>query len=69
MVELGDFGLTLVSNMGLVGLVKGGLLCDGTKLKLLETNNGVRLVSECLRGFAGYKVESMVDTLWWKLSL
>ncbi|MCI35471.1 hypothetical protein A2U01_0056692, partial [Trifolium medium] len=51
MVELGDFRLTLVSNMGLVGLVKGGLLCDGTKLQLLETNNGVRLVSEVFKRF------------------
>ncbi|MCI70591.1 hypothetical protein A2U01_0091854, partial [Trifolium medium] len=35
-----------VSDMSLVGLVKGGLLGDGTELKVLETNGGLRFVSE-----------------------
>ncbi|MCI68337.1 hypothetical protein A2U01_0089597, partial [Trifolium medium] len=38
-VELRDFGWGLVSDMGLVGLVKRGLLGGRTKLELLETNN------------------------------
>ncbi|MCI32558.1 hypothetical protein A2U01_0053772, partial [Trifolium medium] len=50
-VELGDFGLTLVSGVGLVGLVKGGLLGDGTELELLETNGGLRFVSEVFERF------------------
>ncbi|MCI49566.1 hypothetical protein A2U01_0070810, partial [Trifolium medium] len=30
-----------VSDMGLVGLVKRGLLGDGTELEVLETNGGL----------------------------
>ncbi|MCI90447.1 hypothetical protein A2U01_0111739, partial [Trifolium medium] len=41
MVELWDFGWELVSEMSLVGLVKGGLLGGGARLELLETNNGL----------------------------
>ncbi|MCI04515.1 hypothetical protein A2U01_0025562, partial [Trifolium medium] len=37
--------------MGLVGLVKQGLLGDGTKLELLETNNGLKVVSEQFEEF------------------
>ncbi|MCI49615.1 hypothetical protein A2U01_0070859, partial [Trifolium medium] len=41
-----NFGWRLVSDIGLVGLVRRGLLGGGTKLKLLETNNGLEYVSE-----------------------
>jgi hypothetical protein len=43
-VELWDFRLGLVSDMGLVGLVKQGLLGSGTELELLETNNGMKAI-------------------------
>ena len=38
--------LVLVSYMSLVGLVKQDLLGGGTELELLETNNGLKYVSE-----------------------
>ena len=47
--------LILVSDIGLVGLVKRGLLGVGTKLELLDTNNGLKFVSEQFDSFAGYK--------------
>ncbi|MCI74702.1 hypothetical protein A2U01_0095966, partial [Trifolium medium] len=43
-VELWDFGWGFVSNMGLVRLVKQGLLGGGTELEVLETNNGLKYV-------------------------
>ena len=48
--------LILVSDIGLVRLVKRGLLGVGTKLELLDTNNGLKFVSEQFDSFAGYKV-------------
>ena len=47
--------LILVSDIDLVGLVKRGLLGVGTKLELLDTNNGLNFVSEQFDNFAGYK--------------
>jgi hypothetical protein len=38
--------LVLVSDMGLTGLVKQGILGGGTKLALLETYNAMKYVSE-----------------------
>lgn len=46
-----DFRLVLVSDMILVGLVKQGSLGDGTELELLETNNGLKCVSEQFEEF------------------
>ncbi|MCI47900.1 hypothetical protein A2U01_0069142, partial [Trifolium medium] len=40
-VELWNFGWRLVSDMGLIGLVKRGLLGDETELEVLETYNGL----------------------------
>jgi hypothetical protein len=40
--------LILVSDIGLVELVKRDLLGVGTKLELLDTNNGLKFVSEQL---------------------
>ena len=48
--------VVFVSDIGLVELVKRGLLGVGTKLELLETNNGLKFVSEQFDSFAGYKV-------------
>ena len=53
--------LILVSDIGLAGLVKRGLLGVGTKLELLDTNNGLKFVSEQFDSFAGYKVEFIVE--------
>ena len=43
--------LILVSDIGLAGLVKRGLLGVGTKLELLDTNNGLKFVSEQFEWF------------------
>ena len=40
-----EFRLILVSDIGLVGLVKRGLHGVGTKLELLDINNGLKFVS------------------------
>ena len=40
--------MILVSDIVLVGLVKRGLLGVGTKLEMLDTNNGLKFVSEQL---------------------
>jgi hypothetical protein len=48
--------VVFVSDIGLVELVKRGLLGVGTKLELLDTNNGLKFVSEQFDSFAGYKV-------------
>jgi hypothetical protein len=45
--------LILVSDISLVGLVKRGLLGVETKLELLDTNNGMKLVSEKFDSFVG----------------
>jgi hypothetical protein len=50
-VNLWDFGLAFVSNVGLVGLVKQDLLGDGTELELLETNNSLKFVLERFERF------------------
>ncbi|PNY03931.1 hypothetical protein L195_g000341 [Trifolium pratense] len=50
-VELWNFGWGLASDVDLVGLVKRGLLGDETKLELLETNNGLKVVSEQFEEF------------------
>jgi hypothetical protein len=49
--ELWDFGLVIVSDIGLVGLVKQGLLGDETKPEVLKTNNDLMFVSKWFEWF------------------
>jgi hypothetical protein len=68
--DLWVFGLVLVNDISLFGLVIQDLLGDRIKLEVSENNNDLKFFQNGLNDFACYKVEIIVEILssrlWWR---